>query len=108
MLDNFHFFVLIVFTNVTENSNSSSGLSKGALVGIVLGTIAGAVALSAVVTLLILRAHIRKYHAVLGKRRCKYLLFMKLGYSGRYVMIFNFACNCYHSTSRLGLSIRLG
>nr|POE57507.1 putative lrr receptor-like serine/threonine-protein kinase [Quercus suber] len=52
-----------------ENSNSSSGLSKGALVGIVLGTIAGAVALSAVVTLLILRAHIRKYHAVLGKRR---------------------------------------
>ena len=97
MVDNFHFFVLIVFTNVTENTNSpSSGLSKGALVGIVLGTIAGVVALSAVVTLLILRVHIRKYHAISGKRHCKYLMFMKLGCSGRYVMIFNFACNCYH------------
>ena len=98
MVDNFHFFVLIVFTNVTENTNPPSfGLSKGALVGIVLGTIAGAVALSAIVILLILRAHIRKYHAISGKRRCKYLMFMKLGCSGRYVMIFNFACNCYHS-----------
>ena len=90
-------FVLIVLTNVTDGANSpSSGLSKGALAGLVLGIIAGAVALSAVVTLLILRAHIRKYHAILGKRRCKYLMFMKLGCSGRYVMIFNFACNCYH------------
>ncbi|KAL4610967.1 hypothetical protein ACB092_08G089800 [Castanea dentata] len=53
-----------------ENTNSpSSGLSKGALVGIVLGTFAGTVALSAAVILLILRAHIRKYHAILGKRR---------------------------------------
>lgn len=97
MLDNLHFIVLIVFTDVTENTNSpSSGLSKGALVGIVLGTFVGTVALSAAVILLILRAHIRKYHAILGKRRCKYLMFMKLGCSGIYAMIFNFACNCYH------------
>jgi len=92
--------VLIVFTNVAENDNSpSSGLSKGALAGIVLGTIAGAVTLSAVVTLLILRMHMRKHHSISRRRHCEYLMFRKLGYSGRYVMIFNFACNCFYSTT---------
>ncbi|XP_023895338.2 probable LRR receptor-like serine/threonine-protein kinase At1g06840 isoform X1 [Quercus suber] len=52
-----------------ENDNSpSSGLSKGALAGIVLGTIAGAVTLSVVVTLLILRMHIRKDHSISRRR----------------------------------------
>ena len=75
--------MLIVFTNVAENDNSpSSGLSKGALAGIVLGTIAGAVTLSAVVTLLILRMHMRKYRSISRRRHCEYLMFRKLGYSG--------------------------
>ncbi|XP_062171192.1 probable LRR receptor-like serine/threonine-protein kinase At1g06840 [Alnus glutinosa] len=53
-----------------EPSNSPrSTLSKGALAGIVLGTIAGAVTLSAVVTLLILRVHMKKHPAVSRRRR---------------------------------------
>ena len=92
--------MLAVFTNVTENAGSpSSGLSKGALAGIVLGTIAGAVTLSAVVTLLILRVHMRKYHAIAKRRHCEYLMFLKFGCSGRYVKFFNFACKCFYSTS---------
>jgi uncharacterized protein (DUF2062 family) len=71
--------VLIVFINVTEGADSpSSGLSKGALAGLVLGTIVGAVTLSAVVTLLIMRMHVRKYHAVSRRRQCEFLKFMKL------------------------------
>uniref|UniRef100_A0A2N9IIQ2 Protein kinase domain-containing protein n=1 Tax=Fagus sylvatica TaxID=28930 RepID=A0A2N9IIQ2_FAGSY len=46
------------------STSSRSGLSKVSLVGIVLGTIVGAVTLSAVVTLLILRVHMRKHHVV--------------------------------------------
>jgi serine/threonine protein kinase len=55
-----------VYQEVTTSSRSS--LSKGALAGIVLGTIVGAVTLSAVVTLLILRAHMRK-HPTVSRRR---------------------------------------
>ena len=85
--------MLIVFINVTEGANSpSSGLSKGALAGLVLGTIVGAVTLSAVVTLLIMRMHVRKYHSLSRRRHCEFLMFMKLVFS-RYVMIFYFACN---------------
>ena len=92
--------MLAVFTNVTENAGSpSSGLSKGALAGIVLGTIAGAVTLSAVVTLLILRVHMRKYRSISRRRHCEYLMFLKFGCSGRYVNFFNFACKCFYSTS---------
>ncbi|KAF8010502.1 hypothetical protein BT93_J1205 [Corymbia citriodora subsp. variegata] len=49
---------------------SSSGFSKGALVGIVLGAIAGAVTLSAIVSLLIVRKHLRD-HPGISKRRQK-------------------------------------
>jgi hypothetical protein len=73
--------VLIVFINVTEGADSpSSGLSlsKGALAGLVLGTIVGAVTLSAVVTLLIMRMHVRKYHALSRRRHYEFLMFMKL------------------------------
>lgn len=47
-----------------------SGISKGALAGIIIGTIAGSVMLSAAVSLIIMRRHIRKYHAyAIAKRR---------------------------------------
>jgi hypothetical protein len=80
--------------SVPTNSPRST-LSKGALAGIVLGTIAGAVTLSAVVTLLILRVHMRKHPAVPRRRRCEYLMFMILGHLDRCVMIFDCACNCF-------------
>ncbi|XP_062171198.1 probable LRR receptor-like serine/threonine-protein kinase At1g06840 [Alnus glutinosa] len=54
-----------------------SALSTGALAGIVLGAIAGAVALSAIVSLLILRAHTRKYHAI-SRRHHLSKAFMKI------------------------------
>ena len=91
--------MLITFTNVTGISTSSrSGLSKVSLVGIVLGTIVGAVTLSAVVTLLILRVHMRKHHAVSRRHHREYLMFMKLGCFSRHIMIFHFPCNCFYST----------
>jgi nitrate reductase gamma subunit len=81
---------------MSEPSNSPrSTLSKGALAGIVLGTIAGAVTLSAVVTLLILRVHMKKHPTVSRRRRCEYLMFMILGRLDRCVMIFDCACNCF-------------
>ncbi|XP_050287907.1 probable LRR receptor-like serine/threonine-protein kinase At1g06840 isoform X4 [Quercus robur] len=53
-----------------DGANSpSSGLSKGTLVGLVLGTIAIAVTLSAVVTLLIMRRRVGKYHSHSRRRR---------------------------------------
>ncbi|CDP04034.1 unnamed protein product [Coffea canephora] len=48
--------------------SSSSGVSKGAIAGIVLGATAGAVTLSALVTLLILRLHMKKKQAVSRRR----------------------------------------
>ncbi|KAM3692261.1 hypothetical protein ACJW31_08G075200 [Castanea mollissima] len=56
-------FPILGFYKYDDANSPSSGLSKGALAGLVLGIIAGAVALSAVVTLLILRMHVRNYHA---------------------------------------------
>ncbi|KAM1697768.1 hypothetical protein ACFX2K_029317 [Malus domestica] len=50
-------------------SSSKSGLGKGALAGIILGTIAGAVTLSAIVSLLILRKHLKDRHAISRRRR---------------------------------------
>ncbi|KAK4492130.1 hypothetical protein RD792_002927, partial [Penstemon davidsonii] len=50
-------------------SNQPSGISKGALAGIILGTIAGSVTLSAFVSLLILRRHLRKNHASAKRRQ---------------------------------------
>lgn len=97
---------LIVFTNVTEVTTSSrSSLSKGALAGIVLGTIVGAVTLSAVVTLLILRAHMRKHPTVSRRRHCEYFMFLILGRLDRCIAIFHCACNCFYSISWLGLLI---
>ncbi|XP_050288128.1 probable LRR receptor-like serine/threonine-protein kinase At1g06840 isoform X1 [Quercus robur] len=61
-------FPILGFYKYDDANSPSSGLSKGALAGLVLGIIAGAVALSAVVTLLILRMHVRNYHA-LSRRR---------------------------------------
>jgi nitrate reductase gamma subunit len=77
-------FMLTILTNVTVISTSPrSALSTGALVGIVLGAIAGAVTLSAVVSLLIVRVQMRKYHAVSRRRHCEYLMSMILGCLGR-------------------------
>ncbi|XP_059429387.1 probable LRR receptor-like serine/threonine-protein kinase At1g06840 isoform X2 [Corylus avellana] len=57
-----------VYNDVVAKSPGST-LSKGALAGIILGTIAGAVTLSAIVSLLILRKHTRKHHAISKRRR---------------------------------------
>ncbi|KAJ8751577.1 hypothetical protein K2173_016823 [Erythroxylum novogranatense] len=46
----------------------SSGIRKGVLAGAIVGAIAGAVTLSAIVTLLILRAHSKNYQAIPRKR----------------------------------------
>lgn len=60
--------------NVTVVATSTkSGLSKGALAGIILGTIAGAVTLSAFVSLLILRKHLRDRHTISRRRHSEYL-----------------------------------
>uniref|UniRef100_A0A2N9F247 Protein kinase domain-containing protein n=1 Tax=Fagus sylvatica TaxID=28930 RepID=A0A2N9F247_FAGSY len=69
------------FSDFQGADSPSSGLSKGALAGLVLGTIVGAVTLSAVVTLLIMRMHVRKYHALSRRRHCEFLMFMKLVFS---------------------------
>jgi nitrate reductase gamma subunit len=93
-------FMLMVLTNVTgAPTPSRSALSTGALAGIVLGAIAGAVTLSAVVSLLIVRVRMRKYHAVSRRRHCEYLMSMILGCLGRYFMIFRYAYSCVYSTS---------
>ena len=99
LLDGSEFFMLIIFTNVTEVGNApSSGISKRAskhaLAGKVVGTIAGAVViLFVIVSLLILRlrVHMRKQHAVSKPRHREYLMFMKLGCLGRHIMIFHFS-----------------
>ncbi|XP_062171182.1 probable LRR receptor-like serine/threonine-protein kinase At1g06840 isoform X3 [Alnus glutinosa] len=70
-------FTLLDVYNDVITTPPRSALSTGALAGIVLGTIAGAVALSAIVSLLILRAHTRKYHAV-SRRRPASKAFMKI------------------------------
>ncbi|XP_048425306.1 probable LRR receptor-like serine/threonine-protein kinase At1g06840 [Pyrus x bretschneideri] len=49
--------------------SSKSSLGKGALAGVILGTIAGAVTLSAIVSLLILRKHLKDRHAISRRRR---------------------------------------
>ncbi|GKV44005.1 hypothetical protein SLEP1_g51234 [Rubroshorea leprosula] len=66
-------YELINFTlpDVYKDESSlslSTGVSKGALAGIILGTFAGAVTLSAIISLIIFRRHLRGYHAV-SKRR---------------------------------------
>jgi membrane protein implicated in regulation of membrane protease activity len=93
-------FMLIVLTNVTViTTPPRSALSTGALAGIVLGTIAGAVASSAIVSILILRAHTRKYHAISRRRHCEYLMSIILGCLGGYFMIFHYAYSCVYYTS---------
>ncbi|KAM1226460.1 hypothetical protein ACFX13_005921 [Malus domestica] len=61
------FILLEPYKDVVALS-SNSGLSKGALAGIILGTIAGAVALSAIVSLLIFRKHLKDRHAISRRR----------------------------------------
>ncbi|TQD80824.1 hypothetical protein C1H46_033659 [Malus baccata] len=63
-----NFILLDPYKNVVASS-SKSGLGKGALAGIILGTIAGAVTLSAIVSLLILRKHLKDRHAISRRRR---------------------------------------
>lgn len=62
-------------TDVTVvTSSKKSGLGKGALAGIILGTIAVAVTLSAIVSILILRKHLKdRHHTISRRRRCEYL-----------------------------------
>ncbi|KAM3740111.1 hypothetical protein ACB098_08G074000 [Castanea mollissima] len=62
-------FSLLGFQKDDGANSPSSGLSKGTLAGLVLGTIAIAVTLSAIVTLLIMRMHVGKYHSLSRKRR---------------------------------------
>ncbi|KAM4083652.1 hypothetical protein ACJW30_08G074400 [Castanea mollissima] len=62
-------FSLLGFQKDDGANSPSSGLSKGTLAGLVLGTIAVAVTLSAIVTLLIMRMHVGKYHSLSRKRR---------------------------------------
>ncbi|KAL4610959.1 hypothetical protein ACB092_08G089600 [Castanea dentata] len=62
-------FSLMGFQKDDDANSPSSGLSKGTLVGLVLGTIAVAVTLSAIVTLLIMRMHVGKYHSLSRKHR---------------------------------------
>ncbi|TQD75193.1 hypothetical protein C1H46_039268 [Malus baccata] len=62
------FILLDPYKDVVASS-SKSGLGKGALAGIILGTIAGAVTLSAMVSLLILRKHLKDRHAISRRRR---------------------------------------
>ncbi|KAF3976032.1 hypothetical protein CMV_000742 [Castanea mollissima] len=82
LLMHLKFFPVYDAENNTHGANSpSSGLSKGTLAGLVLGTIAVAVTLFAVVTLLIMRRHVGKYYTVSRRRRCEYLMFVKLGFS---------------------------
>ncbi|XP_030962975.1 probable LRR receptor-like serine/threonine-protein kinase At1g06840 isoform X4 [Quercus lobata] len=74
-------FSLLGFHKDDGANSPSSGLSKGTLAGLVLGTIAVAVTLSAVVTLLIMRRRVEKYHSLSRRRRCEYLMFVKLRFS---------------------------
>ncbi|KAK7844678.1 putative lrr receptor-like serine/threonine-protein kinase [Quercus suber] len=76
-------FPLLDFEKDDGANFPSSGLSKGALAGLVLGTIAVAVTLSAVVTLLIMRRRVGKYHSLSRRRRCEYLMFVKLRFSAK-------------------------
>ncbi|CAN6696381.1 unnamed protein product [Malus baccata var. baccata] len=62
------FILLDPYKDVVASS-SKSGLGKGALAGIILGTIAGAVTLSAIVSFLILRKHLKDRHAISRRRR---------------------------------------
>ncbi|KAB2616706.1 LRR receptor-like serine/threonine-protein kinase [Pyrus ussuriensis x Pyrus communis] len=63
-----NFILLDPYKDVVASS-SKSGLGKGALAGVILGTIAGAVTLSAIVSLLILRKHLKDRHAISRRRR---------------------------------------
>ncbi|KAJ4719276.1 Leucine-rich repeat protein kinase family protein [Melia azedarach] len=63
-----HFTLLDPYKDVFPTS-SNSGLSKGALAGIILGAIAVAVTLSAIVSLFIVRARLKDYHAISKRRR---------------------------------------
>ncbi|KAE8056443.1 hypothetical protein FH972_013218 [Carpinus fangiana] len=70
-------FTLFNIYNDGAPTLSRSALSTGALAIIVLGAIAGAVTLSVVVSLLIVRVQMRKYHAV-SRRRYSSKAFMKI------------------------------
>ncbi|XP_019167009.1 PREDICTED: probable LRR receptor-like serine/threonine-protein kinase At1g06840 isoform X2 [Ipomoea nil] len=63
------FTLLGDYSNYIPPSTSSSGLSKGALAGIILGSIGGAVTLSAFVSLLIFRLHMRKFRSATRRRQ---------------------------------------
>ncbi|XP_054819214.1 probable LRR receptor-like serine/threonine-protein kinase At1g06840 isoform X2 [Prosopis cineraria] len=64
-----NFTLLDLYKDMLIGPTTSSGISKGALAGIILGTIAGAVTVSAIVTLLIMRARMRDYSALSSKRQ---------------------------------------
>ncbi|KAK9124796.1 hypothetical protein Sjap_014398 [Stephania japonica] len=62
-----NFILLGPYKNVVLDF-PKSGMSKGAVAGIVLGSIAGAVTLSAIVTILIVKSHMKKHSAPSRKR----------------------------------------
>ncbi|TXG46832.1 hypothetical protein EZV62_026126 [Acer yangbiense] len=51
-------------------ASPKGAISKGALIGIILGGIAAAVTLSAIVSLVIVRANLRRYHPLSKRQRC--------------------------------------
>ncbi|XP_030942318.1 probable LRR receptor-like serine/threonine-protein kinase At1g06840 [Quercus lobata] len=93
--------LLDVYKSEVGNS-PSSGISKGALAGIVVGTIAGAVTLFVIVSLLILRVHMRKHHAV-SKRRHSSRTSMKIdGVKDFTYGEMALATNNFNSSSQVG------
>ncbi|CAH9114314.1 unnamed protein product [Cuscuta epithymum] len=61
------FNLLGSYSNYIPLPNPSHGLSKGALAGIIIGSIGGALTVSAFVSLLVLRFHMRRYRLVSKK-----------------------------------------
>lgn len=65
-------FLLSFFLVAVNKGSSNSGISKGALAGIVLGAVAGAVTIAAIISILIMKRHIKYQHTILRKRECKF------------------------------------
>ncbi|KAB5512928.1 hypothetical protein DKX38_029956 [Salix brachista] len=90
------------YKDVIVTAQKSNKISTGALVGIVLGAIAAAVTLSAVVSLLILRARLRNY-PVISKRRRKSKASLKIeGVKDFSYAEMALATNKFNSSSQVG------
>uniref|UniRef100_A0A6N2LGT4 non-specific serine/threonine protein kinase n=1 Tax=Salix viminalis TaxID=40686 RepID=A0A6N2LGT4_SALVM len=90
------------YKDVIVTAQKSNKISTGALVGIVLGAIAAAVTLSALVSLLILRARLRNY-PVISKRRRKSKAALKIeGVKDFSYAEMALATNKFNSSSQVG------